>query len=317
MNAGLLTQLLAIVAAFALLWWGADMLVGSAAHIARRLGVSDYLIGMTIVAIGTSAPEMVVTLIAALEGYGDVSVGNVVGSNMFNLGLILGLCATIWTVPAARPQVYNDVPLLVGASALLVFFVRDLKLDRAEAGVLLALFAAYSVWVFVRKDPGNDPREDVPAEAATWKDGPALLLGIAAVLGGSYLLVQNAVLVARTAGISEWVIGVTVVAGGTSIPELATSIAAGRRGRLALLAGNLIGSDVVNVLGVLGLAAMLNTLNLAHAARIGVGTMFGAMCLLFIMMRTGWRLTRAEGALLVAIALARWGLDLAQRSGGS
>ncbi len=317
MNSELPVQLLAIATAFALLWWGADVLVGSAARIARRLGVSDYLIGMTIVAIGTSAPEMVVTLVAAFKEHGDVSVGNVVGSNIFNLGLILGLCAGIWTVPAARRQVYNDVPLLVGAAALLVFFVRDLKLDRTEGGALLILFAAYAVWVFVRKDAGSDPSEEVPAGGATWQDGPRLLLGIAAVLGGSYLLVQNAVEVARAAGISEWLIGVTLVAGGTSIPELATSIAAGRRGRLALLAGNLIGSDLVNVLGVLGLAAMLNTLHVAHEARIGIGAMLGAMCLLVVMMRTGWRLTRAEGALLVAIALARWGLDLAQRPGGS
>jgi len=316
-NAGLLLQLLAIVAAFVLLWWGADMLVGSSARIARRFGVSDYLIGMTIVAIGTSAPEMVVTLVAAVEGHGNVSVGNVVGSNVFNLGIILGLCAGIWTVPAARAQVYNDVPLLVGASALLLFFVRDSALSRVEGGILLATFALYAIWVFVRKDDGNDPAEDVPRGASTWKDGPTLAVGIGAVLVGSYLLVGNAVALAKDVGVSQWVIGVTVVAAGTSVPELATSIAAGRRGHLALLAGNLIGSDIVNMLGVLGLAATLNTLEVAEAARWGIGTMLAAMCLLFVLMRTGWRLTRTEGALLVAVALLRWGLDLAQRSGGS
>lgn len=313
----LLQQLLAIIAAFAVLWWGADALVGSAARIARQLGVSDYLIGMTIVAVGTSAPEMVVTLVAAFRDHADVSVGNVVGSNIFNLFLVLGVCGAIWGVPTGRAQVYNDVPLLLGASMLLLWFLRDLTLEWTEGATFLGLFAAYTVWVFWREDPDSDPTEEVPAGKASWKDGLTLALGIVAVLGGAYLLVDNAVLVAQAAGLSEWAIGVTVVAAGTSIPELATSLAAGRRGHLGLLAGNLVGSDIVNVLGVLGLAALLNPLHIQLAARTGVFGMLVAMAVLFLLMRSGWRLSRTEGWVLLAIALARWGLDLAQRSGGS
>jgi cation:H+ antiporter len=312
-----LLQLVGAVAALGLLWWGAESLVTAAARISRHYGVSDYLIGMTVVAIGTSAPEMVVTLVAAFQGYPDVSVGNVVGSNIFNLFLILGLCGAIWTVPTARAQVYNDVPLLVGAAALLLFFLRDLALDAGEGVIFLVLFAAYGWWVLRRDDAGADPGEEVPAGEATWHELPRLAVGVAAVLGGSYLLVNCSVALARAVGASEWTIGVTLVAAGTSVPELATSLAAGRRGHLGLLAGNLIGSDIVNVLGVLGLAAALNPLHVDPAARVGVWTMLLAMGLLCVLMRTGWRLTRAEGWVLLAIAVVRWGLDLSQRSGGS
>ena len=317
MTLGLLTQLLALVGALVLLWWGADTLVSSAARIARRFGVSDLLIGMTIVAVGTSAPEMVVTLVAAFEGYHDVSVGNVVGSNVFNLALILGLCAAIWTVPTAPVQTYQDVPFLIAAAALLLWFLSDLTLDAREGAALLVVFAGYAVWIFVRKDAGSDPAEEVPAGTGTWVEGAKLVVGLVAVLGGSYLLVDNSILIARAAGVSEWVIGSTLVAAGTSVPELATSLAAGRRGHLGLLAGNLIGSDLVNVLAVLGLAAVLNPLTVAPEARSGVLMMLGAMGVLLVMMRSGWRLSRVEGALLIAIALLRWGFDLAQRSGGS
>lgn len=316
----LLMQLLGIAVSFGLLWWGADALVDSAARIARHFGVSDYLIGMTIVAIGTSAPEMVVTLLAAVQDHAHVSVGNVVGSNIFNLFLILGLCGAIWTVPTARAQVYNDVPLLFCASSLLLIFLwwdSAQTLSKFQGAVFLALFALYAAWVLWRKDSGAEPDQRVPAGTASWKDATGLPLGIAAVVGGSYLLVVNGVALAQSAGVSEWVIGVTVVAAGTSIPELATSVAAGRRGHLGLLIGNLIGSDIVNLLGVLGLAALLNPLAVGREALNGVGTMIFALAVLFVMMRTGWRLSRTEGWILVAIALARWSFDFSQGAGGS
>ncbi len=310
-------HLLWIAAAFGLLWWGAGTLVDSAAHIARNFGVSDYLIGMTVVALGTSAPEIVVTLLAAVQGHANVSVGNVVGSNIFNLFVILGFCGAIWTVPTARAQVYNDVPLLLGVSILLFVFLRDLRLEWFEGAIFLGLFAVYAVWVLWRDDSGAEPSQPVPTGTASWKDAAGLPLGIAAVLGGSYLLVVNGVALAEKAGVSEWTIGVTVVAAGTSIPELATSFAAGRRGQLGLLTGNLIGSDIVNLLGVLGLAALLNPLAVAPAALNGVLMMGVALAVLFVMMRSGWRLSRTEGLILLAIALVRWGLDLSQRAGGS
>jgi cation:H+ antiporter len=315
---GAMADVALLLVAVGLLWKGAEWVVYASARMAARYGLSDVVIGMTVVAIGTSAPEMVVTLVAAIGGKPEISVGNVVGSNVFNLGFILGGCAVLRTIPTSSTLVRRDAMMLLLASVLLVtFFLEDLwfgtagpRLERHEGVVMMLLLAGYVLYLFHRDDEGGDS-EEVPEGKAGFWDYPLLLLGLACVIGGAHLLVNSAVLLARMMGISEWAIGITIVAGGTSLPELATSMAAVTRGHPGIVAGNLIGSDLFNMLGVLGLAASLQPLQIHGTALPSVVMMTGMVLLVMVFMRTGWRVTRAEGIFLMLLAIVRWSRDLA------
>lgn len=304
-----------LVVAIGLLWKGAEWVVVSASEIAERVGMSELQIGMTVVALGTSAPEMVVTLVAALRGQFDISLGNVVGSNIFNLGLIMGLCALLWRVPTPRHVVRRDLPVLLASTALLVYFLNDNELGRWEGLSMAVFLAAYISYVLQREEETEIPEQ--PAESSSERHsgpavklGPALLaIGLGFVIGGAHLVVVSASNIAASMGLSEWQIGVTIVAAGTSLPELATSVTAAARGRAGLMAGNLIGSDLFNVLGVLGIAALLNPLAVDASAQVGVRLMLFAVVALLVMMLSGHRLSRPEGALLIGFALLRWGRD--------
>ncbi|MFQ5697042.1 MAG: calcium/sodium antiporter [Myxococcota bacterium] len=315
MNAHLWVDIAWIGVSIVLLWKGADGVVYASARIASRFGLSDVVIGMTVVAIGTSAPEMVVTLVAALRHQPEISVGNVVGSNIFNLGFILGGCAVLRTLPTSRSLVVRDaVMLLLSASLLALFFVGDSKLTRMDGALMIAILGAYVLYLFHRDEPLVDETEapDRPAETGPpdfW-DAPLVLVSLAAVVGGAHLLVGSATEVARTLGLSEWAIAMTIVAGGTSLPELATSVAAVLRGHPGLVAGNLIGSDLFNMLGVLGLAALFHPLQIHSTAMGSIVMMVAMVGLVALFMRTGWRLTRLEGAFLILLAILRWSRDL-------
>ena len=298
-----------LVVAIFLLWKGADRLVESATVIAWSFGISDLVIGLTVVAMGTSAPEFAVTVSAALKGHANISVANVVGSNIFNLGFILGGVALFRSLAVQRRLVYRDGAVLIAIATTLLFFIRDHRLSRWEGAVLMTGLLVY-LGVLYRQKEGFD--EDLPMDRrATWRDGAWLLAGFAAIILGGHWLVESASTLARAAGISEWVIGVTIVAAGTSAPEFFTSLVAVLKGRHGLSAGNLIGSDIYNMLGVLGLAAMLHPLGVERASVGSVAAMLAMIILVVIMMRTGWRLSRWEGALLIALNLVRWVLDFA------
>ncbi len=241
----LLSNILIVLLSVLALWWGAVWVVESAARIARRLGMSELVIGLTIVAIGTSSPEFAVTVGAALKGQGDISVGNVVGSNIFNLGFILGGVALVRAIATSRTMVVRDGGMLIATTLLLVFFFRDLSIVRWEGAILLTLLVAYVGFLLCQRKPV----EDVPTGEFHWYEIPRLLAGLALVIGGGHFLVEAAVALARTFGVSEWAIGVTIVAAGTSAPEFATSLVAVIRGRHGISAGNLIGSDIFNLLG--------------------------------------------------------------------
>ena len=316
MSSQALISLGLLLVATALLWKGAEWTVVSACRIARRINVSDALIGTTIVALGTSAPEIVVTLVAALNGQPDISVGNVVGSNIFNLGFILGGCALFTVIPTTRSLVMRDTAVLLLAATLLLALLGDNLLSRWEGVLMVSLLAGYMLFLTLRRvDPAHE-EEEVSLERATPIDFIMLVVGLGAVIGGAHMLVQSASALAARVGLSEWAIGVTIVAGGTSLPELATSIAAARRGRTGLIAGTLIGSDLFNLLGVLGLAAFLHPLQVNSIATPGVVMMTMMVAFVLLFMRTGWRLTRLEGLMLVALALVRWSRDLAPQVWG-
>lgn len=308
-----LAEIAILLFATGLLWKGADWVVVAACGIARRFGLSDVVIGMTVVALGTSAPEMVVTLVAALTGNSDIAVANVVGSNIFNVGFILGACAIVCVIPTNETLVRRDAVALFGACVLLGLCLADRSLGRWEALGMMALLGVYLLYLLGRDDDEpapHDPEDDLPSSRPHWWDYPLLVTGLGGVLVGAHLLVLSAIKVAAAVGISQWAIGVTIVAGGTSLPELAVSIAAASKGRPGIVAGNLIGSDLTNVLGVLGLAAFLHPLTIDAQSRESIVLMIAMVGVLVLFMRSGWRLSRAEGALLVTLALLRWSRDL-------
>lgn len=293
------------------LWFGGSWIVSAAAHIARRLGLSELVIGLTIVAIGTSAPEFAVTIVAALEGKADISVGNVVGSNIFNLGFILGGVALIRAIPTTRKLVFRDGGLLIGTTVVLLLFLADLRMAAWEGGVLLLILGGYLGYLLYKRDPEDAHEDEIPTGEFRWLDVPKLLGGIALVVTSGHFLVEAASEIARHFGLSEWVIGVTIVAAGTSAPELATSLVGVLRGRHGISIGNLIGSDLFNLLGVLGLAALIHPMTVAAGAYGSVWLLCGLVVVVVVLMRTGWRLSRAEGGLLVGVNLVRWVADFA------
>lgn len=305
-------NLLIIIACVIALWWGASFIVEAAVRIARRVGLSELVIGLTIVAIGTSAPEFAVTAAAAASGQADISVSNVVGSNIFNLGFILGGVAVFSAIKTTRKLVYRDGVMLIGATVLLLVFLRDLSLQAWEGAIMLAILIVYLGVLIYKRESAE---EDIPAGHFSWIEIPRLIFGIALVVTGGHFLVDSAVEVALALGVSEWVIGVTIVAAGTSAPEMATSFVAVARGHQGISVGNLIGSDLFNLLGVLGVAALIqpggNSLTIDPAGYSSIILLSGLVILVVVLMRTGWRLARAEGAALILINVVRWVLDFA------
>jgi len=289
------------------LWMGAGWVVESASHIARKLGLSELVIGLTIVAIGTSAPEFAVSITAAIKGQADISVGNVVGSNIFNLGFILGGVALFGACATNRRMVFRDGGMLLVTGALLLIFLADQVLTWWEGAILATLLLGYILFLFAQKDPLD---EEVPKGDFRWIDVPKIILGITAIIVSSHFLVEAASDLARAAGVSEWLIGVTIVAVGTSMPELATSFTAVVKGHHGISVGNLVGSDLFNLLGVLGLAAILRPLHVTEAAYMNMIFLAVFMVVVVILMRTGYKISRAEGVILLVLTSIRWYLNI-------
>lgn len=293
-----------------LLWFGANWIVTSAALIARRFNVSELVIGLTIVALGTSAPEFLVTINAAFRGHNDISLSNVVGSNIFNLGFILGLMALIKPLTSNRTVVYRDGLLLFLTTAGILAVSFTGQLGRVFGGCLMALLVGYLVYLgFKRENMGDEELEEIEDKEATVSDGLFLVGGFAAIAAGGHLMVSAATSIATALGVSSWVIGVTIVAAGTSLPELVTCLAASIKGKNEMLLGNLIGSDFFNFAGVLGLTCLLKPLPVSDEAASGLVVLVAMVGLVLILLRTGWKVRRWEGALLIGINLLRWAGD--------
>jgi cation:H+ antiporter len=288
------------------LWVGAIWVVESASNIAKRLGLSELVIGLTVVAIATSAPEFAVTVSAALRGQTSISVGNVVGSNIFNLGFILGLVAIFSGIKTNKSLIVRDGFLLVFTAILLIFFFYDLNLSVIEGIILFSILAIYISTLIIKKEKIED---GVPSGEFNWYDIPKLIIGIAAIITSANFLVDSATDLARVLGVSDWIIGITIVAGGTSVPELATSVVAVYKGKYGISAGNLIGSDLFNMLGVLGVSAILNPLQITQTEFTSLYLMLGSLIVLLFLMRGGWKISRRDGIVLILIAIFRWSFD--------
>lgn len=292
-----------IVVCIIMLAKGASWLVESSVNIANWLKIPELVIGLTIVAFGTSAPEFGVTLLSGIKGMGDVAIGNVVGSNIFNLGFILGGTALFGNLRTTKPLIYRDGFYLLLGTVILTFMMWDLSISRTEGIILFSMLFLYLGYLIWKKEPVEDLEE---IKKVSWKDFVFLPLGLTLILVGAHYLVDSSVTVAREFGISEWVIGATIIAFGTSAPELATSITAAIKGHHGLSIGNLIGSDIFNMYGVLGLTAIINNMNVDVGVKSNLILLIGMILLTLIFLRSKWRLSRWEGGILVAIGLARW-----------
>lgn len=299
----MLLNVLIIIATMLGLWGGAHLVVEAASRIAKKLGMSELVIGLTIVAFATSAPEFAVTVSAAMANKMAISVGNVVGSNIFNLGIILGLVAIFGSLKINKTLLYRDASLLVGTGFLLILFFYDLILTQTEGIILISLLIGY-VLILIRSKVDLD--EEVPEGDFRWLDIPTLLLGIILIIGSAHILVIAASKIAREFGVSEWMIGITIVAAGTSIPELATSIVALLKGKYGLSIGNLVGSDLFNMLGVLGTASIIRPLTVSQNDYYSLIILAAYLVFLFLVMRIGWKVSKLEGFIILLIALFRW-----------
>jgi len=288
--------------------------VDSAAEIAHTLHVSDLVIGLTVVAFGTSAPEFAVTISAAFSGQSEISIGNVIGSNIFNLGFILGGTAVIRPI-STSPKLFNRDGLYLLISTSIIFFM-FFGLDgwtpsdaysKTEGGFLFLMLIGYILYLFLKKEPV----EETHPHSATWLSYIYFIVGLISIVAGGHLMVTHASNVARYLGVSDWIIAVTIVAAGTSAPELATSITAALKGRHGIALGNLIGSDLFNLLGVLGLAGIINPTMIEQEIYFSVFNLIMMVGLVLLMIRTNWRISRIEGGILVAINLIRWYFDFA------
>ena len=314
----MLLDIVLIVIGVAMVLYGADRLTDGASALARRMNVPEIVIGLTIVAAGTSAPELFVSLVSALKGTADLAVGNVVGSNTMNCMLIVGCAALVAPMSISKSTVKKDIPFSVGASVILMFLALDDYMDHIEGVLLLIAFAGFMAYTLTQarqsqakqQQAGQIEEEPAPQNVKRqnlWLSIVFVLLGLTMLVVGSNLFVDAASRVAYTLGVSEGVVGLTIVAGGTSLPELATSVVAARKGQSALAIGNVIGSNVFNILLILGLTATITPLDIDDITIVDMSVMLLSVVMVWLFSRTRYTVERWEGGLLVLLYLAYLG----------
>ena len=296
-----------IVASLVLLYFGAEWLVRGSATLALRFGLTPLVVGLTVVAMGTSMPEVMVSVKAALAGRGDLAVGNVIGSNLFNIGVILGLTALVFPMKVKFQLIKVDAPVMVGICLLVPVLLWNGVVGRGEGILLLAgicVYVAANVWLARRtssKEVEMEFQESLPKPAGSVLfDLLFILGGLGVLVVGARWLTDYSVELARAYGVTEAVIGLTIVAAGTSVPELAASVVAALKKEPDIALGNVIGSNVFNILAILGAGAVVSPLAAPAISQLDIWAMVGISALLVPLLWTGQRLTRGEGALLLA-----------------
>ena len=295
----MLLDIVIIVIGVVMVLKGADILTEGASAVARRMNVPEIIIGLTIVAAGTSAPELFVSMVSALNGTPDLAVGNVVGSNTMNCMLIVGTAAMVAPMTISRSTVKKDIPFSVAASVLLMLIAFDSFLGRFDGILLLIGFAAFMAYTLMQAKKGQTETVEEVKQQNPWLSVFYIVAGLALLVVGSNLFVDSASSVAAALGVSEGVIGLTVVAGGTSLPELATSVVAARKGQSAIAIGNVIGSNVFNILLILGLTATISPMQIEGITTIDMAVMLLSVTLVWLFSYTRFTVERWEGALLV------------------
>ncbi len=302
----MLLQIILLLAGLTGLYFGAEWLVKGASRFARSFNIRPIVIGLTIVAFGTSMPELVTSVVAGIKHLSDIAVGNIVGSNIANIGLILGLAAIVQPLTIDMRLLSREMPIMIGISLLLYFMGWDGILSRLEGGILLVGIVTYTCYVYrmALKESKAVEQEYEEFVGAAYdsilKDIFWIIIGLVALVGGAYLLVHSAIYIARVVGISELVIGLTVIAVGTSLPELATSMVAAIRKESDISVGNVIGSNIFNILAVLGIAAIIQPLQINPISlRIDMPVMLFFSMALIPMITWRFVLTRGQGIFLL------------------
>ena len=313
-------QLLLLAGGIGALYFGAEWLIHGAANLASRFGVSPIVVGLTVVSIGTSAPELAVCLLAVAGDQPDLAVGNVLGSNLANLGLVLGLTALMNPLKVAARVVQREVPIMIGLTILLILPILDLEVSRGDGLVLVALLMAYLL--FVLRSAKDEPPEivgefegfvegteqDTP-HMPIWKALGLIVVGVAGLLIGGRAIIGAATFLAAAAGIPDLYVGLTVVAIGTSLPELATSLVAAARNEADIAVGNAIGSNIFNIGAVLGITAVVQPIQVTpHVLRYEFPAVLLISLLVLPLARTSYTIQRAEGGLLFLsyVGLGLW-----------
>ncbi|WP_254523806.1 calcium/sodium antiporter [Natrinema caseinilyticum] len=318
-------DVVSLVVGLLALWIGARSLVTGASALASAAGVSALVIGLTVVAFGTSSPEAVVSTEAALEGRGDIAVGNVIGSNLFNIAVTLGVVAILSPFRVSQTLIRRDAFAMAVSTVVAAGVLANGTASRLEGAILVALLVGYFgvlgaairassdtetpplASAEVDRPPrGGPPDEHAGAELRPGRETVRVLVGLALLVVGGRVVIDSAVGVATAVGVSEWVIGATVVAAGTSLPEFVTSVVAARGDDVGIAAGNVIGSNVFNVLGVLGIAALVRPLAVDPAVVIALVWLTVLTAFATAVLATGRRLTRLEGIVLVALGAGYW-----------
>ena len=316
-----------IILGVVLVIWGADRLTEGASSLARGMRVPEIVIGLTIVAAGTSAPELFVSLVSALKGTSDLAVGNVIGSNVFNTLLIVGCSAVVAPIAVAPNTVKKDIPFAIIASLLFFILCFDdmnsphlwgNEITRQDGLILLVGFLAFMFYTFrmainsgelkLREEElGVEPVKEPRDYSRLWINLMWIVVGLACLIGGSNLFVDAATYVAHRFGIRQSIVGLTIVAGGTSLPELATSVVAAYKGRSALAIGNVIGSNVFNILLILGITAVVHPMRIMGITIVDLMTMLISIGLMWIFAITKYYVSRREGWLLILMFAAYMG----------
>ena len=305
-----------LIVGLALLTWGADLLTKGCVGMAARFRVPEFIVGLTVMAVGTSMPELTVSTMSAIKGSTDMAIGNVTGSNLFNTLIVLGVCALIRPMVFTKENVRRDIPLCIGVSAILLVMALYLGspagISRVEGMILFALYIVF-VWYSIRsakKDtPDAEAGTDSQQSEASMGWGKILffiVVGLAGLIYGGNLCLDSATAIARAWGVSEAIIAITIVAAGTSLPELASSIAAIANGKLSLALGNVIGSNVANILLILGLSGSIKPLTMGGITPLDMWMVVGSAVLLFLSaLAIGQRrITRFEGVIYLAVYVA-------------
>lgn len=303
---------LLFILGFALLIKGADLLVDGSSAVARRFRISPLVIGLTIVAFGTSAPELVVNIFASLQGNTEIAIGNILGSNIANILLILGLAAFIYPVTVQRNTVWKEIPFSLLAAVVLGFLAQDILIDgagfaaltRIDGLVLLSFFAIFLYYIVGMARSGNMAGDDQPAkEMSAGKSIGYIVVGLLGLVVGGKWIVDGAVDIAQMLGISQSVIALTIVAVGTSLPELATSVVAARKKQSDIAIGNVVGSNIFNIFFILGASAVIRPLPFLASSNLDIVMTIGASAILFALLFIGKRhiIERWQGLLMIVL----------------
>ena len=295
---------LLLLVGFVLLIKGADFFVDGSSSVARLLGVPGVIIGLTIVAMGTSAPEAAVSITAGLAGSNEIAVSNVIGSNIFNLLVVAGSCAAIKAFSVDKELLERDFPVNLAANLLLMVFLINNTVSRMEGLILLALFAAYLAYLVVGALKNRQTTDEEVKTLSPLLSVVYIIGGLAAIIYGGDLVVDNAVLIAEHWGLSQTFIGLTIIAMGTSLPELVTSIVAAGKGESGLAIGNVVGSNIFNLMLILGLSSSLSPITVERSALINASLLFAVTLIVFLIGRAKKGISRPVGFGCLAAYLA-------------